>query len=253
MKEFDIHLDIYDTMNNIVPVFTQFDTGGLLYLFLTERGKYLQLDKFEHFVKAKVVKPDGYAIEAACEIADEMKGIVLFRLPDQVCVTPGVLEAIVDIIDADKHKTSTHRFKLEVRDYLYDNGEIESSPEFPIIQTILAEVNDFAEQINLFAKEIEEFRDKLNSAIDITPGEMNGYINVNGEEILVYDHQLNTHVHTQRVPSELWIVKHNLGRHPSVSIVDSGGNIVFGDIQYEDRDTVILTFSAEFSGTAYFN
>ena len=157
MKEFDIHLDIYDTMNNIVPVFTQFDTGGLLYLFLTERGKYLQLDKFEHFVKAKVVKPDGYAVEAICEIADEMKGIVLFRLPDQVCVTPGVLEAIVDIIDADKHKTSTHRFKLEVRDYLYDNGEIESSPEFPIIQTILAEVNDFAEQINLFAKEIEEF------------------------------------------------------------------------------------------------
>lgn len=252
MKEFDIYLDIYETMSNIVPVFTQFDTGGLLYLFLTEHGRQLQLDKLEHLVKAKVVKPDGYAVEAACEIADEMRGIVYFRLPNQVCVTPGELEAIVDIIDGERHKTSTHRFKIKVNEYLYDNGEIESTPEFPIIQNILAEIKIFSEQIDKFSKEMEEFKDKVNNSL-VLPSENNGNLVVNGTEIKVYDHNLETYTHTQRVPSEVWIVKHNLHRFPSVSIVDSGGNVVIGEINYEDADTVILEFSASFTGTAYFN
>lgn len=252
MKEFDIYLDIYDTMKNIVPVFTQFDTGGMLYLFLTEHGKYLQLDKLEHLVKAKVVKPDGYAVEAACEIGDEMRGIVYFRLPDQVCVTPGELEAIVDIIDAERHKTSTHRFKIKVNDYLYDNGEIESAPEFPIIQNILAEINEFSTKIAEFQKDIEEFKDKVNNSL-VLPSENNGNLIVNGEELKVYDHILETYTHTQRVASELWIVKHKLRRYPSVTVVDTGGNVVVGDVRYEDENTVELEFSAAFSGTAYFN
>lgn len=61
------------------------------------------------------------------------------------------------------------------------------------------------------------------------------------------------YVHTQREPESNWLVKHNLGKFPSVTVVDSAENIVIGDVQYIDNMTVLLTFEAAFSGKAYFN
>lgn len=61
------------------------------------------------------------------------------------------------------------------------------------------------------------------------------------------------YVFNQRVPSETWNIAHNMNKFPSVSIVDSGGNVVIGNIDYVDRNNVQLTFSGAFSGSAYFN
>lgn len=61
------------------------------------------------------------------------------------------------------------------------------------------------------------------------------------------------YVHTQNVPSITWMVEHHLGKHPAVSIVDSSGREVEGDVEYVDMNTVRLTFSAAFSGKAYCN
>ena len=48
-------------------------------------------------------------------------------------------------------------------------------------------------------------------------------------------------------------VTHDLARHPSVTIVDSGGNQIFGDVKYNNNNEVALTFNAAFGGTVYFN
>ncbi len=50
-----------------------------------------------------------------------------------------------------------------------------------------------------------------------------------------------------------WSIKHDLGKYPSVTVVDSGNNIVVGDVQYVDLNNVIIKFSAAFSGRAYLN
>ena len=50
-----------------------------------------------------------------------------------------------------------------------------------------------------------------------------------------------------------WTIKHNLGKHPSVTIVDSGGTKVQGDITYDSANKLTVTFSSAFSGTAYLN
>lgn len=62
-----------------------------------------------------------------------------------------------------------------------------------------------------------------------------------------------TYVHTQRQPSAEWVVSHGLGKMPSVTVVDSAGTQVIGDVLYLDSNRVKLTFSGAFAGKAFFN
>lgn len=62
-----------------------------------------------------------------------------------------------------------------------------------------------------------------------------------------------TYVHAQRTSAREWVVEHSMGRYPSVSVVDSAGTQVCGDVTYIDINTLKITFVAPFSGTAYLN
>lgn len=57
--------------------------------------------------------------------------------------------------------------------------------------------------------------------------------------------------HRQNTTSNTWIINHNLGFYPNVTVVDSGGTIVEGEIAYTTRNSLTTTFSAAFSGHAY--
>jgi len=62
------------------------------------------------------------------------------------------------------------------------------------------------------------------------------------------------YVHDQGSPSATWEVQHNLNKKPAVTIVDSIGMVVHGDIEYVDNNNVTITFeSGSFSGKAFFN
>lgn len=62
-----------------------------------------------------------------------------------------------------------------------------------------------------------------------------------------------TFTFTQSVPSATWQIRHNLNKYPSVTIVDSGSNMVIGDIEYINENNLSISFSAIFSGKAYIN
>jgi hypothetical protein len=57
----------------------------------------------------------------------------------------------------------------------------------------------------------------------------------------------------QGVASATWIVNHNLDKKPSVTVVDTGDNEVWGCVQHIDENNLIITFSAAFTGKAYLN
>jgi hypothetical protein len=57
--------------------------------------------------------------------------------------------------------------------------------------------------------------------------------------------------HIQGVASATWTIVHNLKFYPNVTVQDSAGNIVEGEISYTNSDSLVITFSAAFSGTAY--
>ena len=62
-----------------------------------------------------------------------------------------------------------------------------------------------------------------------------------------------TFIHNQIYSQNEWEVGHNLNKFPSVTIVDSGNNIVIGNVEYIDKNNLIIRFSSEFSGKAYLN
>lgn len=62
-----------------------------------------------------------------------------------------------------------------------------------------------------------------------------------------------TYIHTHMTAEAEWTIVHNLGKFPSVTVVDSAGSAVVGDVDYINKDTVKLTFSGAFSGYAYLN
>lgn len=63
----------------------------------------------------------------------------------------------------------------------------------------------------------------------------------------------NTFTFEQSVASDTWNVTHNLGKYPSVSVVDSGGNLVDGEVKYVTNNRISITFTSPFSGKAYLN
>lgn len=58
---------------------------------------------------------------------------------------------------------------------------------------------------------------------------------------------------TQGVASTSWNIAHNLGKKPSVSVVDSGDNEVTGEVIHIDLNNLTINFGIAFSGKAYLN
>lgn len=50
-----------------------------------------------------------------------------------------------------------------------------------------------------------------------------------------------------------WVINHNLGKHPSVMVVDSQGNQVFADVVYNSNNQLTVNFYYEISGKVYLN
>ena len=59
------------------------------------------------------------------------------------------------------------------------------------------------------------------------------------------------YVHTQNSPSNVWTINHNLNGHPTAVVKDSSGNQYEGLFTYPTLNQMVITFSAQFSGTAY--
>jgi len=69
----------------------------------------------------------------------------------------------------------------------------------------------------------------------------------------LYVSYTDTYVHTQGAPSTTWTVTHGMNKYPSVTVIDSASNEVEGEVTYNTLNSVTITFSGSFSGTAYFN
>lgn len=59
------------------------------------------------------------------------------------------------------------------------------------------------------------------------------------------------YVHDQIVPSAVWVINHNLNGFLNATVIDSAGDVVFGNVTYNDANTMTISFSGSFSGKAY--
>lgn len=62
-----------------------------------------------------------------------------------------------------------------------------------------------------------------------------------------------TYTHVQNVTANIWTVNHNLGKKPSITILDSAGSEVVGAVQYISDNQVVISLDYAISGTAQAN
>jgi hypothetical protein len=100
-----------------------------------------------------------------------------------------------------------------------------------------------------------------NISITGTLADNNGNIGVLGKVLtstgagIVWDDspQSATFIFTQGVAATTWNITHNLGKFPSITVIDTGNTVVTGEYNYTSNINVTLTFSAGFAGKAYLN
>ena len=111
----------------------------------------------------------------------------------------------------------------------------------------MARISTYIKDTNLSAQ------DKvIGTDYDNNNATVNFPLNAIGEFIRTYLGGL-TYTFSQDTPVTTWSNQHNLERHPSVSVVDSSGNLIWGETFYNDNNNITLTFNAPFSGKAYLN
>jgi len=57
--------------------------------------------------------------------------------------------------------------------------------------------------------------------------------------------------HQQLSPAATWVIVHNLNGYPNITIVDSAGTQVEGEVKYDSGTQVTVSFSSAFAGDAY--
>lgn len=62
-----------------------------------------------------------------------------------------------------------------------------------------------------------------------------------------------TFVFEQGIASDTWIINHNLGKYPSVSLVDSAGTQFDADVEYNDENTCTVRMNGATTGKAFLN
>lgn len=58
------------------------------------------------------------------------------------------------------------------------------------------------------------------------------------------------YIHNQLTPSATWVVEHNLGRKPIVSVIDADGLLMVAEVTHISNDVLHLVFNADKAGTA---
>ena len=76
---------------------------------------------------------------------------------------------------------------------------------------------------------------------------VSGTINVPGQD------EVDSYVHEQNSPSSVWTINHNLNKYPSIVLVDSDDDVIYGEVNYESKNTILITLSAAISGKAFLN
>ena len=112
---------------------------------------------------------------------------------------------------------------------------IDNQYVFPSDNTMYLNVT--ASSLGALVKEID------NNSLDLIVDDLKSRLEISG----------SNHVHTQQVASDIWEINHSLNKYPSVTIVDTSGNLVIGSVHYISTSKIVVRFSAPFSGVAYLN
>ena len=101
--------------------------------------------------------------------------------------------------------------------------------------------------------EYEDLQTLLESVdeLDFSLSDNSDDINISvSDDVLITD---KNYFHNQTTSSDTWVIVHNLNKYPAVSIIDSAGDEVVGEITYNNLNQVTIKFAGAFKGSATLN
>ena len=100
----------------------------------------------------------------------------------------------------------------------------------------------------------EEFEELESTSIDDLKNRMTqAELDIDELEKQIPQSGDKNYVHKQSVASSEWTIVHNLGKYPSITVVDSAGTVVVGEIVLQTTEQAVISFNGAFSGKAYCN
>lgn len=78
----------------------------------------------------------------------------------------------------------------------------------------------------------------------VTPGGTSIHMSAGGDRNYMF---------TQVAPSATWNITHNFGKYPSVTIQDTSGTEVEGEVTHNSVDDLTVVFNTAFAGVAILN
>lgn len=135
---------------------------------------------------------------------------------------------------------------MDERTIWEDLGKINPSIESEVIE--VGNISDV--EIRCPRPNVSDNYNKLTNKPKINGVTLEG--NKTAEDLGIDVADLN-YVHNQTEASDEWVIVHNLNKYPAVSIIDSAGDEVEGNVHYDTLNQVTITFIGSFKGTATLN
>ena len=104
------------------------------------------------------------------------------------------------------------------------------------------------EIVGIFVEPLAKINLKASMSCPTTPSNVCTVLDL--EKILIAD---STYTQCFEIASAQWTVTHNLGKFPSVTVVDSANTVVVGNVDYSSSNSLVITFNAAFSGCVFLN
>ena len=104
------------------------------------------------------------------------------------------------------------------------------------------------EIVGIFVEPLAKINLKASMSCPATPTNVCTVLDL--EEILIAD---STYTQCFEVAAAKWTITHNLGKYPSVTVVDSTNTVVVGNVDYTTSNSLVITFNAAFSGCVFLN
>ena len=143
---------------------------------------------------------------------------------------------------AHNNKFGIYRHKINSTDWQSAEDGYTLTYEYNVVAAVYKAVGETYELVTNINVTTQE-----NKVIIHSQEAFDGYV------LLANSAQPTTFIYEQATASDTWPITHNLERFPSVTIVDSAGNIFYPAVQYVDANHCLVTMNGETTGKAYLN
>lgn len=201
-------------------------------------------------VSMNALRPDNASQSFLGTVNED--GTVTVPLTSWMLELDGRVCCDISVIDENLQKLTTTLFTLHVEGAANPDINILQDERYPIIIQLLSELSNI--QSKEAARDSAESQRQINETTRCQAEAQRVAAERAREEAEAIRTRSDlTYIHIQSSPSSEWTINHNLQKYPSVSIVDSAGSFVVGDVIYTDINSLRIIFSSGFSGKAYLN